>query len=170
MSNIHQGKATDGLLILAKIGSEQSRSWHSAVADFGIMMGDGFMDALLAPVPNKPYVQNKSRLQHGKSIIIDPNIIRKDERSLTLVFVLSGATQAEFKTRRALFYDLLYSGELYIKFGFDDSTPISTNDVFHLYYDGNSVQYGEDLTHRCCRISIKFVEANPNDRTDPIAS
>ena len=64
---------------------------------WGINMGDGFLENLLTPVPLKPFVENKSRNEHGKQILRgNPKV---DERDISLVIILEGETQSEYLTR-----------------------------------------------------------------------
>lgn len=45
-------------------------------------MDDTALSALMTPAPNKEFIENKSRMEHGKRVITaDP---KKDERDLTL--------------------------------------------------------------------------------------
>lgn len=51
-------------------------------------MGDNFLDSLGASVPMKEFIENKSRLEHGKRIITtNPKL---DEREITLAFTIEG--------------------------------------------------------------------------------
>ena len=36
---------------------------------WGVRMDDGFLDAIDAPLPMKDYIENESRLEHGKHMI-----------------------------------------------------------------------------------------------------
>lgn len=38
---------------------------------WGVNMGDGFIESLYAPLPMKDVIENKSRLQDGKKVIIE---------------------------------------------------------------------------------------------------
>ena len=62
---------------------------RDALATWGVRMGDGFIEAIYAPLSMKEVIENKSRLQDGKRVIIENRKI--DERDLTLTFTLSHA-------------------------------------------------------------------------------
>ena len=62
-----------------------------AFETWGVNMGDGFLESLYSPAPMKGVIENKSRLEHGKRVIF--NNPKKDERELTLVFILMGDSQ-----------------------------------------------------------------------------
>ena len=54
----------------------------------GIRIGEGFLDVLGASSPMKEFIENKSRLEHGKRVII--NNPKVDEREITLSFTIEG--------------------------------------------------------------------------------
>ena len=61
---------------------------QDAYTTWGVRMGEGFLDVLGASSPMKEFIENKSRLEHGKRVIInDPKI---DEREITLSFTIEG--------------------------------------------------------------------------------
>jgi hypothetical protein len=57
---------------------------ENAYTTWGVRMGDGFLDVLGASSPMKEFIENKSRLEHGKRVII--NNPKVDEREITLSF------------------------------------------------------------------------------------
>lgn len=63
-------------------------------------MGEGFLDVLGASSPMKEFIENKSRLEHGKRVIInDPKI---DEREITLSFTIEGNSQSDYQAKKKL--------------------------------------------------------------------
>ena len=76
-------------LIIGKTGT----TLVDAYAEYGIRMGDGFLDTLLAPREMKDYITNESRMNHGREITLkDTNAPFMGERfnfrEITLTFVL----------------------------------------------------------------------------------
>lgn len=53
-----------------------------AYETWGMSLSDTSLSALLTPPPNKDYIESKSRLKHGKSVILDN--VKVDERDVTL--------------------------------------------------------------------------------------
>ena len=53
-----------------------------AYTTWGLSMDETSLSALMTPAPNKELIENKSRLGHGKRVIISNP--KKDERNLTL--------------------------------------------------------------------------------------
>lgn len=149
--------------------TNQVWEWKKAYQTFGVMMDDGFLDALMPPIPLKPFVTNKSRLIDGERIVISNP--RKDSRSLTLSFAIHGNSKTDFQSKKESFYNYLYTGDVRIRFtpptqGANDDRV--TKDEFRFIYNGESVTYGEDLTHTSCKISIKLKEPNPQNRNSSL--
>ena len=126
-----------------------------AYRQWGVRMGDNFLDSLGAAVPMKEFIENKSRLEHGKRVITtNPKL---DERELTLVFTIEGGSQSDYQDKKTAFYKELYKGEVTLQVG-DGSS-----DVYHLIYK-RSVSYGQSIDRTFGNISVKFNEPNPADR------
>lgn len=133
-----------------------------AYAEYGVRMGDDFLDALTQPVSVKGYIENESRLTHGKQVLVKDSqgnsLVRLDSREVTLVFVCMGETHAELVQNRKKFYEMLYQGELTIQ------VPDESPDIYKLVYKGKPSSYGMNLARTICKVAIKFEEPNPNDR------
>lgn len=123
----------------------------------GVRMGEGFLDVLGASSPMKEFIENKSRLEHGKRVIInDPKI---DEREITLSFTIEGNSQSDYQAKKIAFFEELYKGVV------DIQVPANSNEIYHLIYLGKSVAYAQSLDQTFGKISAKFNEPNPANRT-----
>lgn len=124
----------------------------------GIRMGKGFLESLETPADQKEYITNSIRTEHGDRYI--PVRSKLAARSVTLEFVIMGATHDEYIKRFDAFLELLHNGFLTI------SVPYSRSDVYRLYAQMKSTTYGRGLGNKGVigKLSVKFVEANPNDR------
>ena len=130
---------------------------QDAYTTWGVRMGDGFLDVLGASSPMKEFIENKSRLEHGKRVIInDPKI---DEREITLSFTIEGNSQSDYQAKKKAFFEELYKGVV------DIQVPANSNEIYHLIYLGKSVAYAQSLDHTFGKISAKFNEPNPANRT-----
>lgn len=128
-----------------------------AFATWGVRMSDGFLDSLGASAPMKEFIENKSRLEHGKRVIInDPKI---DEREITLSFTIEGSSQSDYQSKKKTFFDELYKGAVNIQ------VPANSSEVYHLIYTGKSVTYAQSIDRTFGKISSKFSEPNPTNRT-----
>jgi len=124
---------------------------------WGVRMGEGFLDVLGASSPMKEFIENKSRLEHGKRVIInDPKI---DEREITLSFTIEGNSQSDYQAKKKAFFEELYKGVV------DIQVPANSNEIYHLIYLGKSVAYAQSLDQTFGKISAKFNEPNPANRT-----
>ena len=124
---------------------------------WGVRMGEGFLDVLGASSPMKEFIENKSRLEHGKRVIInDPKI---DEREITLSFTIEGNSQSDYQAKKKAFFEELYKGVV------DIQVPANSNEIYHLIYLGKSVAYAQSLDRTFGKISAKFNEPNPANRS-----
>lgn len=130
---------------------------QDAYTTWGGRMGEGFLDVLGASSPMKEFIENKSRLEHGKRVIInDPKI---DEREITLSFTIEGNSQSDYQAKKKAFFEELYKGVV------DIQVPANSNEIYHLIYLGKSVAYAQSLDQTFGKISAKFNEPNPANRT-----
>ncbi|WP_294590832.1 hypothetical protein [uncultured Bacteroides sp.] len=128
-----------------------------AYATWGVRMGDNFLDVLGASSPMKEFIENKSRLEHGKRVIInDPKI---DEREITLSFTIEGSSQFDYQSKKKAFFDELYKGKV------DIQVPANSSEVYYLIYTGKSVTYAQSIDRTFGKVSMKFSEPNPVNRT-----
>lgn len=127
-----------------------------AYRQWGIRMGDGFLDTIFAPEPMKEFIENKSRLQHGKQVLY--NIPKVDERDVTLVFTLEGSSPDDYLAKYSAFKAELNKGKVEIK------VPVLGDQVYRLTYL-RSASFGLNISRTFSKISIKFNEPNPANRT-----
>ena len=130
---------------------------QDAYTTWGVRMGEGFLDVLGASSPMKEFIENKSRLEHGKRVIINDTKI--DEREITLSFTIEGNSQSDYQAKKKAFFEELYKGVV------DIQVPANSNEIYHLIYLGKSVAYAQSLDHTFGKISAKFNEPNPANRT-----
>ena len=128
-----------------------------AYAIWGVKMGKGFLDVLGASSPMKEFIENKSRLEHGKRVIVnDPKI---DEREITLSFTIEGKSQSDYQAKKKAFFVELYKGKV------DIQVSANSSEIYHLVYLGKSITYAQSLDRTFGKISAKFNEPNPANRS-----
>mgnify|MGYP001632136452 FL=1 len=127
---------------------------ENAYTTWGVRMGEGFLDVIGASAPMKDFIENKSRLEHGKRVII--NNPKVDEREITLSFTIEGNSQSDYQAKKKAFFDELYKGVV------DIQIPANSSEVYHLIYTGKSVTYAQSLDRTFGKISAKFNEPNPS--------
>lgn len=125
---------------------------------WGVRMGDGFLDAIDGFNQMKDYIENESRLEHGKRVITDN--ARVDSREITLQFTIEGDSESDYRTKKKAFQTELEKGAVSIK------VPVLGSEVYKLVYLGKSVSYGLSFDRRFGKVSSKFEEPNPTDRSE----
>lgn len=131
---------------------------YSVYDTFGVRMGDGFLDALTEPLTLKENIENESRLEHGKRIIVDANP-KIASRELLLDFTITGSSKEDFLQKKNSFLALMYKGEITLQ------VPQESPDVYNLIYRGKGTDYGMNAQRTFCHMMLKFVEPNPANRT-----
>lgn len=127
-----------------------------AWTEWGVNMGEGFLDAIDGFAPMKDYIENDSRLEHGKRVlVVDPKVA---SREVTLHFTIRGMSQTDFRAKRIAFEEELRKGRVEVK------VPELGEQVYHLIYLGKSVTYGLNISRTFSTLSAKFDEPNPMER------
>lgn len=129
-----------------------------AFSTWGVRMGDGFLDAIDGFNQMKDYIENESRLEHGKRVITDN--AKVDSREITLQFTIEGSSESDYRSKKKAFQTELEKGAVNIK------VPVLGNEVYKLVYLGKSVSYGLSFDRRFGKVSSKFEEPNPADRSE----
>lgn len=124
--------------------------------DWGIRMDKGFISALGCPPPMKSFIENSSRLEDGKRVLVrNPRV---NARSLTLGFTIQGKTPGEYQKRKNMFLQELQKGYV------DIQVPTWSSDIFHLVYTGQNITYDESKSRLFGKMMCKFEEPNPAHR------
>lgn len=131
-----------------------------AFQEWGVRMGDNFLDVLNAPIPMKEFIENSSRLEHGKRVSVAN--AKLDSREITLTFTIEGQSESDFLDKKSLFYNELYKGKV------DIHIPDNGSEIYHLIYRGKSISYAQSLDRTFGKFSIKFEEPNPSNRVENI--
>lgn len=127
-----------------------------AWTEWGVNMGEGFISALDSFVPMKDYIENESRLEHGKRVIVsNPKMA---SREMTLRFTIKGSSESDYRAKRKAFETELQKINVLIK------VPAIGEETYHLLYLGKSVSYALNLSRTFSTMSSKFEEPNPMNR------
>lgn len=125
---------------------------------WGVCMGDGFLDAIDGFNEMKDYIEDESRLEHGKRIITDN--AKVSSREITLQFTIEGSSENDYRTKKKAFQAELERGTVNIKI------PALGTELYRLVYLGKNVSYGLSLDRCFGKVSSKFCEPNPMDRSE----
>ena len=125
---------------------------------WGVSMGDGFLDTIDGFNEMKDYIENESRLEHGKRVITDNAKVAS--REITLQFTIEGSSKSDYRAKKKAFQTELEKGMVTIKI------PLLGSEVYKLVYLGKSISYGLSLDRCFGKVSSRFEEPNPMDRTE----
>lgn len=132
---------------------------NTSARGLGLLMGNGFIVSLETPAEMKDGITNTSRLEHGDRYI---PICKLASRSVTLEFVIKGSNHDDYEAKVDAFLKLLHNGYVTI------CVPKSRSDVYRLYPQLKSCSYSKGFANggTIGKMSVKFLEANPNDRDE----
>ena len=126
-----------------------------AYTTWGISMDTSSLSALMTPAPMKEFIENKSRLEHGKRVITsDPKI---DERNISLTFTLTATSEEQFFSRYNSFCEELATGVLHIRSKYQPNVVYKT-----IYLSCNQFT---QFMRGIAKFSLRLVEPNPTDRS-----
>lgn len=126
-----------------------------AYTTWGISMDDTALSELMTPSANKALIENESRMEHGKRVVVaKPKI---DSRNLTLQINLTAPNEGLFFERYNSFCQELATGVLEIE------TKYQPDVVYKTIYQSCS-QFSQFM-RGIGKFVLKLYEPNPNDRT-----
>lgn len=125
---------------------------------WGVRMGYGFLDAIDSFNEMKDYIEDESRLEHGKRLITEN--VRVSSREITLQFTIEGSSENDYRIKKKSFQEELEKGNVNIK------VPILGNEIYRLVFLGKSISYGLSPDRCFGKVSSKFCEPNPTNRNE----
>lgn len=137
------------------ISIDKGKTYKNIYTEYHALPVRGFYEALLTPSGVKEPVANECRLQHGTQVITSTDTVKLKKRSLTLNFVISGNTVAEYLGYFDSFIKLISSGEIWMKVE-------KLNTIYKLVY--SECQKYNDFGTKIGKFALKFTEYNPADR------
>lgn len=121
---------------------------------WGVSMDETSISALMTPAPNKELIENKSRLEHGKRVLISSP--KKDERNLTLQINITASNEIQFFTRYSSFCEELDAGVLDIRIKYQPNVVYRTNYI--------SCSQFSQFMFGIGKFVLKLNEPNPKNR------
>lgn len=123
--------------------------------EYGLSMTSGGLSALMTPPPNKELIENKSRLEHGKRVVVDN--VKVDERDLTLPVHITAKSKEDFLAKYSKLCAIFSSGKIDIRTKYEPTVVYRT-----IYL--NCTQYSE-YRGQMAKFSLKLNEPNPTNRS-----
>ena len=81
---------------ITPVNGSLSDGWVDAYLQWGVSFTDNSLSALMTPAPNKAAIENKSRKQDGKRIVLGKQYVKKDERDISLEMKIWAKNRTEF--------------------------------------------------------------------------
>lgn len=131
-----------------------------AYTEYGMSLEDGAISALLTPPSLKEFVENESRIENGKKIIIGYPVY--DARDVSLAFHIVAPTKEAFFAKYQALCAVLQKGIVKIK------TKYQADTVYKFVY--NSCTQFSQYSFGIAKFTLKLTEANPADRTGELYS
>lgn len=125
-----------------------------AYETWGMSLSDTSLSALLTPPPNKDYIESKSRLENGKSVILDN--VKVDERDVTLQVHFTAKSEAQFFDRYSSFCEELKGGKLELRTSYQPTV------IYRFVYV--SCQQFSQFMRGIAKFSLRLNEPNPENR------
>ena len=135
--------------------SELIINGKDAYQEWGVRMGEGFLDTLNGYYPLKEYITNNDRTQDGVQYFGAPKV---NERSLTLNFTIEGSDKDDFTVKNRAFAEMMRKGDVTIQ------VPADRPDVYHLKYTGKSCTFARNVERTFAKVGLAFIEPNPTNR------
>ena len=97
-----------------------------ALSEWGVRMGDSFLDTINGYEPLKDYITNNDRTKDGVQYA---DVIPKvNERSITLNFTMQGSSAADFTAKNEAFKEVMRAGDVTIQ------VPADSPDVYQIHW------------------------------------
>lgn len=138
------------------MNNELEINGKDAYQEWGVSIGDGFLNAIEAPCQMKAFVENSSRLEHGKKMIASTAKI--DSREMNLTFYIEGKTEEDFNSKKKAFVSELYKGGISLRL------PSRGEDTYKLVYLGKNITYALSRGRKFSKLTARFCEPDPSDR------
>ena len=127
-----------------------------ALTEWGVRMGDNFLDVLNGYYPMKDYITNNDRTQDGVQYVGIPKV---NERNITLNFTMEGNSASDFTAKNKAFVEIMRGGDIVIQ------VPEDSPAVYHLKYTGKNCTFARNTERTFAKIGLAFIEPNPTNRT-----
>lgn len=129
-----------------------------AFATWGISLNQDGLSALMTPAPNKGYISNDSRLEHGVRCVDAPDTVKVDQRQVNITFNLIASTEEQFFARYAAFCtEVLEAGAINIRTSFQPTV------LYRCKYESCTqfTQFMRGIAH----FALRLTEPNPKNRS-----
>ena len=131
----------------------------NALQEWGVMMGDNFIDNILSPAPLKEFIENESGLEDGKRVISSSPKLA--DRDVSLTFTIQGDNESDYIAKYKSFVSELQKGEMVIM------VPVLGSEIYRLIYK-KSTGFAQNSLRTFSKLIVSFNEPNPANRNNGI--
>lgn len=129
---------------------------NDAYVSWGVSLLQGALTALMTPAPMKAFIESKTRLKHGSTVV--DKTPRVDSRELNLQVSIKAKSESDYATKYAAFIGELQKGEVKLQ------TRWQSGVTYRLRYQSCSQFSGLATGRPLVKMTLKFYEPNPMDR------
>ena len=126
-----------------------------AYLEWGIGLENGALLMLMTPPPNKDLIENKSRLEHGKRMVISN--VKVDERTITLEIHMVAKNKTDLFSKYNGFCEELAKGVLEI------GTIYQPDIIYRMQY--LSCEKLSGIVDGIIKLGLRLCEYNPSNRS-----
>lgn len=123
---------------------------------------DGTLNALIKPSAYKKMVTNENAAMDGTSILSEPSVRKRDKNSISLSFLLRSTSLVDLQQEIKNLEAELVNGKNGT--GINELYIAELNQCYRLYYESMS-SYSNFGLDGAARVTLKFTEPNPNNRS-----
>lgn len=132
--------------------------WVDAYTVWGVSFSEVALSMLMTPAPAKAPVENKSRMQNGKTVLRNETYSKKDERDVSLEMHITAKKKEDFWRQ----YDAFCEQVLDRQF-IDIKSGYRPNKVFHMTYS-SCTQFSE-WQQMVAKFTLRLNEPDPSNRS-----
>ena len=131
--------------------------WVDAYLQWGVSFTDVSLSTLMTPAPNKAAIENKSRAQDGKRIVLGKQYVKKDERDVSLEMRIWANDKTDFWDKYNRFCsEVLDYGYVEMK------TSYAIDKIFRMSYL-DCTQFSEFI-QEAAKFVLRLNEPDPTNR------
>lgn len=130
---------------------------QDAYTTWGISLDRTGLSALMTPAGQKDVIENESRLENGRRVLVTSP--RMAARDISIVLNMCAHTQEDFMTQYSSFCVQLQTGKLVIRTKYQPTT-------YYKFIYRSCTQFSQ-TQRELAKFVLRLTESNPGDRTQP---
>lgn len=132
------------------------------ISSYNLTALNGTLDVLMSPCSYKKAVTNENMAMDGTVVLSSPNKRRVDKRTISIPFLLRSASLVDLQRDLDNLGKILVNGK--DGSGINEIYVQELEQYYRLFYEGMT-SYSNFGLDGAARVTIKFTEINPNNRS-----